>query len=192
MNYKATLNILDKKDNKIVTTINTGTVSTSQSTIISIPEEYVNVSYNVATSNISGILSDGQEFPIKRYYLNLENLTGESTSYNIYKPIKVINESGNANVSITNAYFLDKNIWKQNSVSNCVIPYSLSTTSYIYLSSYISGITFESNVSCFANVMYSDMSTDVPTLTFDNTRNIYSVTMQNSEKAVIGIKISHI
>lgn len=192
VNYKATLNILDKKDNKIVTTINTGKVSTSQSTIISIPEEYVNVSYNVAISNISGILSDGQEFPIKRYYLNLENLTSESTSYNIYKPIKVINESGNANVSITNAYFLDKNIWKQNSVSNCVIPYSLSTTSYIYLSSYISGITFESNVSCFANVMYSDTSTEKLVLTFDNTRNIYSVTMLTSEKAVIGIKISHI
>lgn len=192
VNYKATLNILDKKDNKIVTTINTGTVSTSQSTIISIPEEYVNVSYNVAISKISGILSDGQEFPIKRYYLNLENLTGESTSYNIYKPIKVLNESGNANVSITNAYFLYKNIWTSNSVSDCVIPYSLSTTSYIYLSSYISGITFESNVACVANVMYSDTSTELPVLTFDNTRNIYSVTMPNSEKAVIGIKISHI
>lgn len=192
VNYKATLNILDKKDNKIVTTINTGTVSTSQSTIISIPEEYVNVSYNVAISNISGILSDGQEFPIKRYYLNLENLTGESTSYNIYKPIKVKNDSGNANVSITYAYFLDKNIWKPNLVSDCVIPYSLRTTSYIYLSSYISGITFESNVSCFANVMYSDTSTEILTLTFDNTRNKYSVTMLTSEKAVIGITISHI
>lgn len=192
VNYKATLNILDKKDNKIVTTINTGTVSTSQSTIISIPEEYVNVSYNVAISNISGILSDGQEFPIERYYLNLENLTGESTSYNIYKPIKVKNDSGNANVSITYAYFLDKNIWKQNSVSDCVIPYSLRTTSYIYLSSYISGITFESNVACFANVMFSDTSTESPELTFNSKRNKYSATMLTSEKAVIGITISHI
>ena len=192
VNYKATLNILDKKDNKIVTTINTGTVSTSQSTIISIPEEYVNVSYNVAISNISGILSDGQEFPIERYYLNLENLTGESTSYNIYKPIKVKNDSGNANVSITNAYFLDKNIWNPNPVSDCVIPYSLRTTSYIYLSSYISGITFESNVACEANVMYSDTSTERQVLTFNNKRNTYSVTMLTSEKAVIGINISHI
>ena len=192
VNYKATLNILDKKDNKIVTTINTGTVSTSQSTIISIPEEYVNVSYNVAISKISGILSDGQEFPIERYYLNLENLTGESTSYNIYKPIKVKNDSGNANVSITYAYFLDKNIWKQNSVSNCVIPYSLRTTSYIYLSSYISGITFESNVACSANVIYSDTSTEILTLKFDNTYNKYMVKMLNSEKAVIGITILHI
>lgn len=192
VNYKATLNILDKKDNKIVTTINTGTVSTSQSTIISIPEEYVNVSYNVAISKISGILSDGQEFPIKRYYLNLEKLTGESTSYNIYKPIKVRNYSGNANVSITHAYFLDKNIWKPNSVSDCVIPYSLTTTSYIYLSSYISGITLESDVACVADIMYSDTSSVKPNLTFDNTRNTYSVIIPNSEKAVIDIKIEHI
>ena len=40
--------------------------------------------------------------------------------------------------------------------------------------------------------MYSDISTEESALTFDNTRNIYSVTMPNSEKAVIGIKISHI
>lgn len=133
--YNAYLNILNK-DNTVVEKISTGTVSATQDTIISIPDDYVGDTYNVAISNIIGISNTGSEFPIERYNLNLVNLSGESTSYNIYKPIKVNNYS-NANIILTDfAVPRGNDIWETIYNNNINIPSALIDV-YIYQSSYI-------------------------------------------------------
>ena len=133
--YNAYLNILNK-DNTVVEKISTGTVSATQDTIISIPDDYVGDTYNVAISNIIGISNTGSEFPIERYNLNLVNLSGESTSYNIYKPIKVNNYS-NANIILTDfAVPRGNDIWETIYNNNINIPSALIDV-YIYRSSYI-------------------------------------------------------
>lgn len=132
--YNAYLNILNK-DNTVVEKISTGTVSPTQDTIISIPDDYVGDTYNVAISNIIGISNTGNEFPIERYNLNLVNLSGESTSYNIYKPIKVNNNS-NTNVTLTDfAVQQGNDIWE--TIYNNHINIPMHLMSYIYQSSYI-------------------------------------------------------
>lgn len=132
--YNAYLNILNK-DNTVVEKISTGTVSATQDTIISIPDDYVSDTYNVAISNIIGISSTGNKFQIERYNFNLVNLSGESTSYNIYKPIKVNNNS-NANVTLTDfAVPQGNDIWE--TIYNNDINIPMLFMSYIYQSSYI-------------------------------------------------------
>lgn len=188
--YNAYLNILNK-DNTVVEKISTGTVSPTQDTIISIPDDYVGDTYNVAISNIIGISNTGNEFPIERYNLNLVNLSGESTSYNIYKPIKV-NNNNDANVIIKGAYFLENNNWNRHDMFIGVIP-SQSNMTYIYQTTYISPIWFESNSSCHVTINYKNHIPRNLTLEFNSTYNMYIIIDNDPvEDQAVSIEVNHI
>ena len=188
--YNAYLNILNK-DNTVVEKISTGTVSATQDTIISIPDDYVGDTYNVAISNIIGISNTGNKFPIERYNLNLVNLPGESTSYNIYNPIKVTNYN-DANVIIKGAYFLENNNWNRHDMFIGVIP-SNSHMSYIYQTTYISPIWFESNSSCHVTINYKNHIQRDLTLEFNSTDNKYKIIDNDPvEDQAVSIEVTHI
>ena len=68
--------------------------------------------------------------------MNLENLTGELTSYNVYKPIKIQNNTEN-NVIITNIEVIDKNSIGSPTTLNPNTLLSSGINGYIYYSSYI-------------------------------------------------------
>lgn len=135
--YEAYLNILNN-DNTIAQRIHTGVVSTTEEKTVSIPTEYVKDSYNIAISDIFGISDTGSKFPIERYNLNLVNLSGESTSYNIYKPIYVANYKSEF-IKMTKMNIFENNTWLFRN-TDMVMPISIG---YIYQHSYIAPYKFE-------------------------------------------------
>lgn len=189
IDYKATLDIINK-DHNSVKTIETGIVSTSQSTIVSIPENYVSELYDIAISKITGILSNNQEFNIERYNLNLENLTGELTSYNVYKPIKIQNNTEN-NVIITNIEVIDKNSTGSPTTLNPNTLLSSGINGYIYYSSYIIINEFKSKaqINNVSLQYYDDTNEDIIINNYNN--GFYYGTCNNpSNKSVKEIIIN--
>ena len=163
--YKATLNILNN-DNTIVKSIETGEVSTTKNTTVSIPDNYVSDAYNVAISNITGISSTGSEFPIERYNLNLVNISGQSISYNIYKPIDIDNRY--SNIKITEYAMLENDLWNTH-YNDILIP---KTSCFMYQSSYIAPVKFESkNIISDVKLIYHDGTTKTVNINNANSMN---------------------